>query len=209
MAGLRRKTALLVSLSLLIISNVLCQQTYTVGATEYYAGRYYKSTGKPMVKRSHQNKQAFLRSRGYLQTPAGYEVDHIIPLSQGGSDAPYNMQLLTVQQHRIKTARERSHYSTPSYSTPPTHSYYNSSYTPTPSYYSNTTYCPSVPSFEITRTRFSSPPPSLPVSTYTPIYQSPSYVNPGLSSGRTLSTGPKGGTYYINSSGNKTYVKRN
>lgn len=36
----------------------------------------------------------------------GYQVDHITPLKCKGADAPYNMQWLTVEQHKIKTARE-------------------------------------------------------------------------------------------------------
>jgi 5-methylcytosine-specific restriction endonuclease McrA len=43
---------------------------------------------------------------GYFSTPKGYEVDHIIPLSQGGADSRYNMQLLTREAHRAKTATE-------------------------------------------------------------------------------------------------------
>lgn len=36
----------------------------------------------------------------------GYQVDHITPLKCNGADAPHNMQWLTVEQHKIKTARE-------------------------------------------------------------------------------------------------------
>lgn len=36
----------------------------------------------------------------------GYEVDHIIPLKCKGADSPLNMQWLTVQEHRAKTAAE-------------------------------------------------------------------------------------------------------
>lgn len=133
--------------------------TYKIGKTEYYVGKYYSTTGKPMVKRSEANKKAFLRSMGMDKVPAGFEVDHITPLSKGGLDEPFNMQLLTKQQHANKTARERS---------------YNSS------------------------------------STYTPksFYRSSGYAS-GSSSGRVIQTGPRGGQYYINSSGNKVYVKKN
>ncbi len=81
-------------------------KTYKVGDTEYYSGRYYKSTGKPMVKRSLENKKKFLASKGLKRTPRGYEIDHIIPLSLGGSDSPQNMQLLTIAQHKAKTQKE-------------------------------------------------------------------------------------------------------
>jgi 5-methylcytosine-specific restriction endonuclease McrA len=36
----------------------------------------------------------------------GWQVDHITPLKCGGADAPHNMQWLTVEQHKIKTAAE-------------------------------------------------------------------------------------------------------
>jgi hypothetical protein len=206
----KKNAFLLFLIAFLIVAAAFSQQTYTVGETEYYYGQTYETTRKPKVKRSQANKQAYLRSLGYTQTPVGYEVDHIIPLSQGGSDSPSNMQLLTVQQHRIKTARERRYTSTSTYSTPPTYTHYNTSYTPPPtySYYSTSTYCPPVPSFDITPVRLT-PPPLPSVNTYSPALMSPSYLNPGLSSGRTLYTGSRGGTYYINANGNKTYVKRN
>ncbi len=37
---------------------------------------------------------------------SGCEVDHIVPLSKGGRDAPSNMQWLTREQHRDKTRRD-------------------------------------------------------------------------------------------------------
>jgi len=104
------------------------QSTYKSGSTEYYYGQYYSTTGKPMVKRSEANKAAFLRSEGYTSVPHGYEVDHIVPLSKGGSDDPSNMQLLTKEQHARKTARERaSHSNSSGYAAP---SYRSSTTTP-------------------------------------------------------------------------------
>ena len=45
-------------------------------------------------------------------------------------------------------------------------------------------------------------------STYTPTYTPPvtTYSSPSYSSSQTIYTGPRGGQYYINSNGNKTYV---
>lgn len=83
--------------------------TYKSGATTYRAGSYY-STGAPRVQRSDAVRREYLRSQGYSSTPRGYEVDHIVPLSRGGADATYNMQLLTVEQHRAKTSAEAAGY---------------------------------------------------------------------------------------------------
>jgi hypothetical protein len=175
---------------------VFAQDTYTVGETEYYYNSYYSTTGEPKVKRSYSNKMEFLRSQGYSSVPDGYEVDHIIPLSQGGSDSPNNMRLLTVEQHKAKTARERAYTSTSSNSssTYDLPSYYSSS-SSLPSVLSSSSYIKSSTSYDVYDFSSSS---------------SSSYSLPStsVSNSRTYQTGPRGGTYYINSNGNKTYVKK-
>ncbi len=148
------------SLILLIIplffslAQMNAQTTYTIGDTEYIYGQTYETTGMPKVKRSSANRQAFLDSRGLEHVPYGYEVDHIIPLSRGGTDSPLNMQLLTIESHARKTAMERSSSSI---------------------FYTN---------------------PSFPSSSF------------GSTSARIMQTGPRGGQYYINSSGNKVYSRK-
>jgi len=102
-------------ISFFIINKVLCQETYKSGNTEYYYNSTYKTTGKPKVKRSQSARNEFLKSNGYNTVPDGYEVDHIKPLSEGGVDETYNMQLLTKEQHKQKTARERSSNSNSTY----------------------------------------------------------------------------------------------
>lgn len=157
--------------------------TYNVGNTEYIYGQYYSTTGQPKVVRSAANKKVFLQSLGYTSTPYGYEIDHITPLSQGGSDAPSNMQLLTIKQHRAKTARERARAT---YSNSFNRSFY------------------STPTGTTKKKKYKT-------STYSyPSYVAPSYSYPSSSSSttRTIHTGSRGGRYYINSNGNKTYVKR-
>lgn len=75
------------------------------GQTNLGGGMY--QSGYPIVERSQGARMSFLRSHGYRRLPSGYEIDHIRPLSQGGADTPENMQLLTKEQHHLKTARER------------------------------------------------------------------------------------------------------
>lgn len=59
---------------------------------------------------------------------------------------------------------------------------------------------------------YSTPTYSAPTNTYgssyaTPTYTTTSYSTPTYNTSRTIYTGPRGGTYYINSNGNKTYVR--
>ena len=81
--------------------------TYDAGGTKYFSGETYKTTGQPKVDRSSSARHEFLKGLGKSKVPAGYQVDHIVPLSQGGKDIPSNMQLITVEQHKQKTTREK------------------------------------------------------------------------------------------------------
>ena len=225
---MKRIQLLLIAIGLIISVQTYSQETYKIGSTEYYYNKTYTTTGKPMVKRSEANKAKFLRSKGYSSTPYGYEIDHIIPLSKGGTDDPSNMQLLTIHQHARKTARERASRTNSTYNT---YRSFNSSST-----YKNTnTIYP--PELEI-RWDDSTPSSSSSVktiytgknggkyyinsngnktyikkksnssynySTPTNSYSTPSY---NYNSGRTIHTGSRGGKYYINSNGNKTYIKK-
>ena len=69
---------------------------------------YYKN-GLPK-HRSESAKQEFLRRRGLKRVPAGYEVDHTVPLAAGGSDTPTNMEVLPKSTHHAKTAGEAKRY---------------------------------------------------------------------------------------------------
>ncbi len=75
----------------------------------HYSGGNYKS-GVAMVVRSETANHQFLAQRGLSRIPPGQNIDHIRPLSQGGSDTPSNMQLLSVEAHHQKTAAERRQY---------------------------------------------------------------------------------------------------
>jgi 5-methylcytosine-specific restriction endonuclease McrA len=41
----------------------------------------------------------------YLNCPAGFEVDHIVPLSRGGKHHEDNLQYLTIEENRRKNNR--------------------------------------------------------------------------------------------------------
>lgn len=91
----------------MLLAATCYSQTFKDNCTTYYVECCY-SHGGNKVKRSEANKKAFLKSKGLIKCPVGYEIDHIIPLSQGGSDCPDNMQLLTIAEHRKKTGKERN-----------------------------------------------------------------------------------------------------
>jgi len=48
----------------------------------------------------------FNRSQENILTPAGMQIDHIVPLCLGGPDCVCNMQYLTESEHREKTRRD-------------------------------------------------------------------------------------------------------
>ena len=61
--------------------------------------RYRKNRDPKVVER-------FLEKQGLKKVPKGKEVDHKVPLEDGGSDTVRNLQLLTTKRHADKTARE-------------------------------------------------------------------------------------------------------
>ena len=67
---------------------------------------YYTDHNGEQRTRSRLEVLKFLASRGYKFCPRGYQVDHIEPLFLGGSDTADNMQLLTIADHKIKSAAE-------------------------------------------------------------------------------------------------------
>lgn len=184
------KSALIGILLIFSGSLLTAQETYTQNGTTYYAGKSYTTTGHQKVKRSETAKKQFLKSKGYNKVPYGYQVDHIKSLSEGGTDTPDNMQLITINEHKRKTARERQANS--GYTTTSTKKYTSGSYTSTTSKKRNQNY------------NYYSAPTSTRKAKTNYKYSTPTYQ----SSGQVIKTGSRGGHYYINSKGNKAYIKK-
>ena len=52
----------------------------------------------------------FLKSHGFDSVPEGYEIHHIVPVCEGGADAPENMILIEKEKHDIITAAHSKFY---------------------------------------------------------------------------------------------------
>ena len=61
---------------------------------------------KRKIKRDPKVVKRFLEKKKLKKVPKGKEVDHKVPLKDGGSDTVRNLQLLTEKQHKKKTSRE-------------------------------------------------------------------------------------------------------
>ena len=62
------------------------------------------------IERSVAARDAFLGLHGYDGVPEGWEVHHIVPLSEGGADSPENMILVKEDVHDAITAAHRAFY---------------------------------------------------------------------------------------------------
>lgn len=78
----------IVFVTLLAVGSALAAQRSPTVRAEYQRAAPCPSTGRPTGPRP------------------GWQVDHVVPLRCGGRDHPANLQWLTVEQHRAKTARE-------------------------------------------------------------------------------------------------------
>jgi len=59
-----------------------------------------------MEKRKLSTVKRFLEKKGLDHVPRNKEVDHKMPLKDGGSDTLKNLHLISVKSHKEKTARE-------------------------------------------------------------------------------------------------------
>lgn len=64
------------------------------------------------IARSSKAKDEFKKQTGYPRGRPGYVIDHVIPLSSGGSDSPSNMQWQTKADAKAKDRWERGGSST-------------------------------------------------------------------------------------------------
>lgn len=62
------------------------------------------------IVRNIAARNEFLALNGYDSIPEGYEVHHIVPLSEGGADTPDNMVLLSEEEHAQVTAMHNQFY---------------------------------------------------------------------------------------------------
>lgn len=67
-------------------------------STSHHSSRYCVSCERDSqgrIQRSSSERQKFLEALGLTHTPPGMQVDHIVPLSKGGADKTWNMQLIS------------------------------------------------------------------------------------------------------------------
>lgn len=62
------------------------------------------------IERNISARNEFLAMHGYDSVPEGYEVHHIVPLSEGGADSPNNMILVESSDHDKITAAHARYY---------------------------------------------------------------------------------------------------
>ena len=62
------------------------------------------------VIRDDAARTEFLQMHGFTAAPPGYEVHHVVPLSEGGADSPDNMVLLRAEDHDWITMQHERFY---------------------------------------------------------------------------------------------------
>lgn len=74
------------------------------GSTPSRYGALWKRTRMQILQRDNYLCQECLKAGRYVTAT---DVDHIVPLAQGGTDRADNLQSLCHDCHKAKTARER------------------------------------------------------------------------------------------------------
>jgi hypothetical protein len=75
------------------------------GAQQAAPGVARDKNGK--IARSAKAKDEFKRETGFPKGRPGYVIDHVVPLANGGRDAPSNMQWQTKAEAKAKDRYER------------------------------------------------------------------------------------------------------
>lgn len=77
------------------------------------AGEFHGTHHLSEVVRSQDARLDFLAQHDLERVPAGWELHHVVPLSEGGADTPDNMVLLKAEDHDWITTQHRIFYGWP------------------------------------------------------------------------------------------------
>lgn len=77
------------------------------------AGEFHGTHHLSEVMRSQEARLDFLAQHDLEHIPAGWEIHHVVPLSEGGADTPENMVLLRAEDHDWITTQHRMFYGWP------------------------------------------------------------------------------------------------
>lgn len=77
------------------------------------AGEFNDTQHLSEVMRSYSARMEFLAQHDLERIPSGWEMHHIVPLCEGGADAPDNMVLLRAEAHDWITNQHRLFYGWP------------------------------------------------------------------------------------------------
>lgn len=77
------------------------------------AGEFHGTYHLSEVMRSQEARLDFLAQHDLERIPAGWEIHHVVPLSEGGADTPDNMVLLRAEDHDWITTQHRMFYGWP------------------------------------------------------------------------------------------------
>ena len=101
-------------------SSYSSKKTSVHSSSTHSSGGHHRSTYSTSSKRdshghivrSSKAREHFMKQTGYPHGRPGYVIDHIKPLSEGGSDEPSNMQWQTKSAAKEKDKWERGQHTT-------------------------------------------------------------------------------------------------